>query len=357
MRRLGTQNRLPLGLVIWAVLSSGCAAGPVTVKMDAMRPAEVDLGNVRRVAVADFQGAGGSAVSGRLVTKLLAGRRFDILERTHLARVIDELALSQSGILDAATAAKVGKAAGVDALMFGEVHTYQVADEWGVTPLQKIRVVGYQTQCDRKGRCYNVPVNQSYTVNAPTTIRRGHVNISFRVVSVESGQVLAAKTASRRWEGINVVDPDPGSQRDFGKADPMAMSMTLPAMSAILEHLADEVASEMAGLISPLRVQVELIWVPAEQTEPALKYLNAGLPKEAQEHLEGMLQRAASLSPPFYYDLGVVYEVNGRLDDAEAMYKKAATLEMNDVYLKAISSVRQAREARRRLTEQQRTVQ
>jgi len=60
---------------------------------------------------------------------------------------------------------------------------------------------------------------------------------------------------------------------------------------------------------------------------------------------------------PFYYDLGLIYEINGRLDDAEAMHKKAAALEMNDIFLKAISSVRQAKEDQKKLAEQQRAIQ
>lgn len=50
------------------------------------------------------------------------------------------------------------------------------------------------------------------------------------------------------------------------------------------------------------------------------------------------------VSPCFYYDLGLLYEINGRLDDAEIMYKKAAALKMNDIFLKAISSVREAKD-------------
>jgi len=341
-------------LIACAALTAGCAPSPVVVNMAVVRPAEVDLGSVRRLAVADFQGAGGSAVSNKLVTKLVAGRRFDILERAQLARVLDELALSLSGIVDATTAAKVGKAAGVNALIFGQADIYQVVDEWAVTPLQKSRVVAYQTQCDRKGRCFNVPVTQSYTVNAPTTLRRGHVTASFRVVGVETGQILAAKTASRRWEGVNIVDPDPSSPMAFGGGIPMAQSMVLPPQSAILEQLTEEVAVEIVGLISPHSVQVSRVWLPVEGTEPAYKYLNAGLPKEAQEHLEGMLQRSKSVPAAVYYDLGVVYEVNGRLDDAEEMYRKAASVEIDDIYLKAISSVRQAKEERKKLQEQER---
>jgi tetratricopeptide (TPR) repeat protein len=85
-------------------------------------------------------------------------------------------------------------------------------------------------------------------------------------------------------------------------------------------------------------------------TEPARKYLNAGLTKEA---LEGRLSKANTHPAPFYYDLGLLYEINGRLDEAEAVYRKAAAIEMNELHLKAVSSIRQAKEDQKRLLEQQ----
>jgi len=204
-----------LPLMAWAVFTAGCATRPIIVTVDVMKPAEVDLGAVRKIAIADFQREGGSVISNKLTTQLFAGRRFEIFERARLVRLLDELALAQSGVLDAATAAKIGKAAGVDALIFGEVDTYQVADEWTVTPLRKTRIVGYDRQCDRKERCYDIPISEEYSINAPTTVRRGHVSVSFRVVGVESGQVLAAKTASREWEGSISWTPGPAMTRSW----------------------------------------------------------------------------------------------------------------------------------------------
>jgi Tfp pilus assembly protein PilF len=97
------------------------------------------------------------------------------------------------------------------------------------------------------------------------------------------------------------------------------------------------------GTISSRQIRIAAVWLPVDGAEPALKYLNDRLPKEAQEHLEGMLQRSRTLPASFYYDLGLVYEVNGRLDDAEAMYKRAAALEPNELFIKAIRDVRQSR--------------
>lgn len=76
-------------------------------------------------------------------------------------------------------------------------------------------------------------------------------------------------------------------------------------------------------------------------------------PVGALAHLEGIHPQSPQPSVPFCYDLGLLYEINGRLDDAEVMYKKAAALEMNDIFLKVISSVGQAKEDQKKLAEQQ----
>jgi hypothetical protein len=277
-----------------------------------------------------------------VISKLVAGRQYEVLERARLARLSEELRLSQSDLVDPTTAAKLGRAAGVGALMFGEVDMYRVSDERTVTPLEKTRVVGHRNECDKKGKCRQVEVTQPYTVNVPTTIRRGHVSVSFRVVDVETGQILAAKTSSRKWEGVNIADPYPPRE-----------SITLPPPSAILEQLADKVAAEVVGVISPHRVRVTTTWLPVSGAEPALKYLNAGLTKEAQDHLEGMLKRSPTHPAEFYYDLGIVYALNGRLDDAEEMYKRAIALEpSNELFFKAIQAARQGKEDQKKLREQ-----
>ncbi len=44
------------------------------------------------------------------------------------------------------------------------------------------------------------------------------------------------------------------------------------------------------------------------------------------------------------YDPGLLYEINGRPDDSETMYRKAVVVEMNGVFLEAIRDVHRTRE-------------
>jgi TolB-like protein len=63
----------------------------------------------------------GSYISEELVTELIGIGGFDIVERAMLDRLLGELKLEQSGLIDPATAKKVGKIAGVDAIVTGSI--------------------------------------------------------------------------------------------------------------------------------------------------------------------------------------------------------------------------------------------
>jgi tetratricopeptide (TPR) repeat protein len=290
---------------------------------------------------------------------LVESGHFDVLERGRLDQVAQELGLAQSGMLDERNAAKIGRMAGLQALIVGDVGLFRVEDERTRTPLPKTKIVGYQTRYDKKGKAYDVAITQDYTVYAPTVIRRGQITVAFRVVDVETARVVAAKNANARWEGVNIVDPEPHNTPIF-PSHGLEKSGPLPAVSAIIEQLAESVALEMAAQIAPHVVQEQRVWKVTEKGEAAFRYLNAGLPGEAQVNLKTILDRletdprqAKTIPSALYYDLGLLYEMNGQLGQAEQMYKQATALEMDETYLRALSHVRQAMEDRRALIEQQ----
>ncbi|HSS47768.1 MAG TPA: FlgO family outer membrane protein [Thermoanaerobaculia bacterium] len=63
----------------------------------------------------------GSYISEELVTDLIRLGGFDIVERAMLDRLLGELKLEQSGLIDPATVKKVGKIAGVNAIVTGSI--------------------------------------------------------------------------------------------------------------------------------------------------------------------------------------------------------------------------------------------
>lgn len=85
----------------------------------------------RRIAVLAFRELSGEQtilgtyLSESLTTQLFRAKGFEILERTMLDKVIGEMKLASTGLVDPATAARIGKLAGVDAIVTGSVTDMQ----------------------------------------------------------------------------------------------------------------------------------------------------------------------------------------------------------------------------------------
>jgi TolB-like protein len=89
-------------------------------------------GKVPRIAVFNFDDTNaaakkegyGEAVSGMLMTELINGKVFQVIERSEIDRMMDEMAFQVSGAVDASTAKRIGELLGVDILVFGTVAKF-----------------------------------------------------------------------------------------------------------------------------------------------------------------------------------------------------------------------------------------
>ncbi len=81
----------------------------------------------RRIAILplrELQGGGsvlGAFLSEELTTVLVQSGKFQIIERSQLDRILSELKLDRSGLIDAESAKKVGKISGADAILTGTI--------------------------------------------------------------------------------------------------------------------------------------------------------------------------------------------------------------------------------------------
>ena len=84
------------------------------------------VGERMGIAVLPFENKGaskdlGDVVLDKMITVLVNQHRFKVMERAQLSNILAEQKLGMSGILDAATAARIGKGIGVDAIVMGSV--------------------------------------------------------------------------------------------------------------------------------------------------------------------------------------------------------------------------------------------
>lgn len=85
-----------------------------------------------RIAVLPFtdvtndarQDSYGEAIAGMLMTELINGRVFQVVERSQIEKIMTEMSFQLSGAVDANTAKQIGELLGVDILVFGNISKF-----------------------------------------------------------------------------------------------------------------------------------------------------------------------------------------------------------------------------------------
>ncbi len=131
----------------------------------------------------------GKGVADLLVTKVVQGGQYSVIERKQLDKIIAEQNLGSSGRVDEATAARIGKILGVDALIMGSIHTF-----------------GRDDKNRGGGGGVNVPVPVFGGVKIGAKKAKAIVGINFRMVATDTAEIFYAgdtRGESKR-EGANV---------------------------------------------------------------------------------------------------------------------------------------------------------
>jgi len=333
-------------LLVSLCLLFSCAA-PKTV-LRVIRPAEVDMSDYRKIAVADFQGPGrsGSLAASILTSEIFKSGYFDLLERQHMKKILEEQAFSLTGAVDVATAAEIGEMLGVEALIFGEVTSYSVEDLEGTEEVKK-RVWTGEYEKDKDGNIiyekglfgikHKKKKYKEEFVDEPYVVRSASVAVNFRVVAVETAELLAVKSNSSSFNK---------------KATGTDQIGKLPAKESILENLSRKVVDTFVRQIAPYYATVTKKFEKGSgASKQAIKMAQNGLWDKALE----IFQREAQIhpKPENYYNIGVCYEALGRYDMAEKQYETALSLKAKDLYIKAVADIRKLKEEREILRERE----
>ncbi len=332
-----------LGIVFF-VISCGSTRVPVEV----VKPARINMHGIHSVAVTDFEGPGesGKLVTSILNTKLLNSNFYEVLERQKLQDIMQEYKLSMSGLVDPSHAKEVGKMLGVDGIITGEVTAYSVEDERGRERVKE-RVWTGKYEKDAKGNfIYEKGITgkkhkkkqyKEQFVTRYYKLRRGTVTVTFRVVDVNTGRILAARTYTRSYSSRKV---------------PEGQESRLKSRDAILTDLTTQVVDEFVKDIAPHKIVMKRVILGGPGPIDAGKKLaKNGLWPEATKAWEDAVRQFPDKSEAFY-DLGLAYEVQGRLNDAEKLYQKALQIKPDKLYMKALAEVRKAKEERQILEQQ-----
>jgi curli biogenesis system outer membrane secretion channel CsgG len=346
-----------------------------TTNVNVLKPAELNVGAVKKIAVLDFdftgswdfsgavstpkdlRGAGqlilakvlnneadpdpikaypGIGVSDMLVAKLVNNGYYTVIERKELAKILEEQALGLSGVIDAGQAAEIGKLLGAEGLIMG-AGTYHVKDEgeWET----------YKEKNEEKKR---------YKIG-----RYVDAQFTYKIVNVTTGEIIASQTNSASNYSRGAL----GSKRLASKyvakaADELKARKGIPDWRPIVGDMVNRTLDQTVRQIAPHYV-VERRKIEEGESAPmeaATEYAKRGLWEDAKGVWESVVQdnsvdiedRIAAT-----YNLGLYYEIYGQLDTAEQLFDKVFKMSGDTKYLDAKVRIQNRRRELERLKRQQ----
>ena len=200
-------------LLAACLLSAPASAEPIEKLAKKLAKGLKDEPN-KKVAVLDFPypggvlGEGSFVVQERLTTHLAQTGKVEVIERSLLKKVLEEMKLESTGVIDAETTKKLGKVLGVASLVSGTLNDLQ----------------------------------------------SGKTEVNARVIEVETGRILAAGGAElkRTWSQARIVVSDPEVSPSSGSTPARASSSKPLVQVALLL----DTSSSMDGLINQAKAQL-----------------------------------------------------------------------------------------------------
>jgi len=330
-------------LIILGLMVAGCSK---KVLINVKKPAQYNVSDIKRVAVLDFNGPGesGRVVAGKFTNKLWRTQYFSVMERQELQKILEEHALQMSGVIDDSTVVEFGRILGVDGLFVGDVTSYSVSEKRGSDRVKE-KVWKGEYEKDDKGNFIYEKSSSGKKVKkkkyVEEFVRRSYINqsanvgVSFRLISVKTGEIRAGDSNSRSY-----------SQKYY------LHKSKVPPKEGVLENLSDQVLDKFIPLITPYNVRVTKTFEEDNDAiDLGIDFAQKNLWDKARDIWQAEIQKDPANSAA-HYNLGIAYEVFGELDKAEQHYDQALSIEPKELYMEALSGIRQRKVEQQKLMEQ-----
>ncbi len=310
------------------LLLSSCAQ---KVRIKALNPAEVGaMATKKKIAISKFKndkyGLSGKIESEISKQKLNRKRYFTVVSRKDLDKIISEQKLQSSELMDEETATRVGKLIGAQAIINGEIASATATS--GKYKQDRTKCLKYvKDEGCVKYRYYKVTCN---TLQAA-------VSANLNIVDIETGSIIYGDNISKEYSADSCK-----SEQFFGLLSVNGGSKQILSKGQALNRLTSAIASEFVYKLTPnyiyfevsLLEDIELEGVTKAQKntlESSLEYIKASRIDKAERLLQRLLDEVNGKSFVVAYDLGVVYEAQGKYDDATKMYTLADDMSMKPI--------------------------
>lgn len=295
-------SKLPrccLSAALLALLLVGCASSLTTVKMPVFRPAEVNVGGLRRLAFAGFTGNEQAAAVAQqtLVEQMQRNGFYQFVGAAELQQAAPAPLLDHKGRLNKPVAVEAGRRCRMDLLLAGRArfHDDCGADFGGAT----------------------------VRIGDPTLT----AEIEFDLVDLRTGQVLLSDRVTSSFRG------------DYDRFE-----VDSSARQRIYERVARQAAEQVLPKIAPHKIELEVplagsaFTVGSAETRDGIKLARGGEWNAAIREWHAVVD-ANRANHAAMFNLGVGYEALGDFGRARQFYQMAAQLDDSEKYAAALERV------------------
>ncbi len=358
-------------IVITILFSTFLFRCTTTYSVRLLKPSEINLAPIKKIAVVDFQLEGtwynnkkkphtikdvaieilkkhlginekphyqGYMASEQLISALIRNGHYTLIYRNQLKRITKQHNIPCHGFVDKKHVIKIGKYVDVEAIILGS-GGFTVSDigKWE----------------ERKIKDEN---DQEYIIKMYKAIRKVDLQFSYQIVNVASGEILASRNLS--WANYSGSGPST-RYSDFALDSIKAVAIKkIPAWKPIVDRLVSRTTNQIVKQIAPhyvvRRKKIENGKSP--QMKIAIKYVKRNLWEDAKQCWERVLKdhskKARKDHVAALYNLGIYYEIHDNLDKAEQLFDQCFKKSGKDKYLNAKAGIQRRRTELQRLDEQ-----
>ena len=285
------------------------------VNIQALQPAQVDsVSQTKIIAMHNFKGDSmglSSKIQTHLASKTVNNKKyFTLVSRADIQRILHEQKLQDSGLLDESTAVELGNILGAQALITGNISDKSSSD------------TRYYV---KRSKCVDKECKEKKEYSVACTRRTISLSAQIRIVSIEQGDIVFSDNlhAQKEWNACS-------DRNDV-----------LPSKRHGLDLLSSSLASSFSAKLTPYykSFSVTLLDEPdveySEQQEKilenALIYIERQRYTKADDLLSRLLSETQERSFVAAYNLGVIKEVQGNLEEAKELYSLADNLSIEPV--------------------------
>jgi hypothetical protein len=297
-------------------------------------PAEIDVCNLERIVVLEFEGEQGAAVATALTSQLGENQFYSVVDRTELSQQIQMASFSPGKQNEIGSVVDAARSSKIDGVVLGEVLAYRCEDRHE----RNTRLKFDRAQAADRERLFD---HRPGLEVREDLVRDATVAMAFRLVEVKTGEVRASRQVSHQYEGR--------LENGVGK---------LPEPEEILAQLSQQCLSDIVDMLAPHQssTQMELarcdVWTKGRQdVKEGILYAEKGDWDEAElrwlKAVEENPKNHAAL-----FNLAIAADQRQCYDLALEFAMRALRLQHSDCYAKGVSLIRAHRSSHEKSQDQ-----